>query len=172
MVLTLVTGVLVAALMEGWAAWLHGKLWHGPLWPAHRSHHPPPPAPGQRPPSGWEFNDIFGLCHAMVAAPLIMWGLTPPFDLPQQLALGVGMGMTAFGLAYGVVHDGLVHGRLPVGFLRRSAFLRRVAAAHRVHHKLGGPPFGLFCGPWALRRHAARRKQRAAARLVQSGPGR
>lgn len=166
MVVFIGLAVVVALLMEGWAAWMHGALWHGILWPAHRSHHPNHHGPRRT----WEFNDVFGLMHAAIAAPLIMWGLTPPFDTAQQMALGLGAGMTAFGLAYAIVHDGLVHGRLPVGVLRRSSYLRRVVAAHRVHHKLGGAPYGLFTGPWVLRRMARARKSKTAARLAQSLP--
>jgi beta-carotene 3-hydroxylase len=71
-----------------------------------------------------------------------------------------------------VVHDGLVHGRLPVGFLRRSAYLRRVVAAHRVHHARGGAPYGLFLGPWVLRRDASRRKMQGTVRLARKVTGR
>lgn len=165
--MTVLVGAAVAVLMEFWAAWMHGTLWHGVLWPTHRSHHPPRALKGQKRPIRWEFNDIFGLAHAMVAAPLIAWGLSPPYGWARDVALGVGGGMTAFGIAYVVVHDGLVHGRLPVGFLNRIVYLRRVAAAHRVHHAKGGAPYGLFLGPWVLRRDAARRKMQTTLRLAQ-----
>lgn len=166
--LTATVALLVAICMEGWAAWMHGVLWHGILWPAHRSHHPEAQTEGIKGRKRWEFNDIFGLCHAAVAAPMMMWGLTPPFDVAQQVALGASVGMTLFGLCYVIIHDGLVHGRLPVGKLRRIAYLRRVVAAHRVHHKLGGAPYGLFSGPWVLRREARARRTSGAQRLAQT----
>lgn len=170
MVLTAAVALVVTALMEAWAAFMHGRLWHGVLWPAHRSHHPEHMSVRRGRSGGWEFNDVFGLLHALMAALLVAYGLQRA-DVPHSLALGTAIGMTAFGCAYAVVHDGFVHGRLPVGVLRRSAFLRRVAAAHRVHHKLGGPPYGLFSGPWVLRRLAATRKKTAATRLAQTQHG-
>jgi beta-carotene 3-hydroxylase len=52
--------------------------------------------------------------------------------------------MTAFGLAYAVVHDGFVHGRLPVGVLGRVPYFRRLREAHLAHHRSNGGPYGLF----------------------------
>jgi beta-carotene 3-hydroxylase len=131
----------VAALMELWAMWLHGALWHGLLWPAHRSHHVPRRGP-------LEFNDLFAALHAAVAMGFVMAGL----EWRVWPAAAVGFGMTLFGVAYFVVHDGLIHGRLPVAFLERSTWLRRVRDAHLVHHARTGGPYGLFLGPWELAR--------------------
>lgn len=156
--------LVVAVAMDGWSAWIHGRLWHGPWWGAHASHHrgERDVAHAESSPGGrFELNDVFGVCHAAIAAPLMAWGLQQPFALGHGLALGVSCGMTLFGAAYFVVHDGLVHGRLPVGWLRRWRYFRRVEAAHRVHHRGGGVPFGLFFGPWTLR-YAARRQRRNA----------
>jgi beta-carotene 3-hydroxylase len=70
--------------------------------------------------------------------------------------------MTTFGVAYFVVHDGFIHGRLPVAFLARSAYLRRVRNAHRVHHmRSHDAPYGLFLGEAELR-FRRRRARRAA----------
>lgn len=161
---------LTAVLMEAWAAIMHGKLWHGVLWPTHRSHHrgPGDVAEAPRPAHGLEFNDVFGLLHALLAAPMMAWGMHVPVGAGRAAALGISIGMSAYGLAYALVHDGMVHQRLPLGVLKRSRTLRRVAAAHRVHHRTGGPPFGLFSGPWVLRRAAARRAAERA--LPRSRP--
>ena len=74
--------------------------------------------------------------------------------LPLELKTrsGAGLGITVFGIAYMFVHDGLVHRRFPVGPVARVPWLRRVAAAHRLHHteKYGGAPFGMFLGPQEL----------------------
>ena len=37
--LFLLTAIVTACLMEGWSAWVHRVIWHGPLWFIHRSHH-------------------------------------------------------------------------------------------------------------------------------------
>jgi beta-carotene 3-hydroxylase len=140
----------VAGLMELWAMFLHGRLWHGVLWFSHRSHHVPR--------RGWfEFNDVFAAFHAVVATGLVMAGL----EWQLWLAAAVGFGMTLFGVAYFLVHDGLIHGRLPVAFLARYAWARRVRDAHRVHHQRVGGPYGLFLGPWELRRAELRRARGA-----------
>ncbi|XP_015571724.1 beta-carotene 3-hydroxylase, chloroplastic isoform X3 [Ricinus communis] len=63
-----------------------------------------------------------------------------------------GLGITVFGMAYMFVHDGLVHRRFSVGPIANVPYLRRVAAAHQLHHsdKFGGVPYGLFLGPKEL----------------------
>ncbi|XP_077248160.1 beta-carotene hydroxylase 2, chloroplastic-like isoform X2 [Tasmannia lanceolata] len=63
-----------------------------------------------------------------------------------------GLGITVFGMAYMFVHDGLVHRRFPVGPIANVPYLRRVAAAHQMHHldKFNGVPYGLFLGPKEL----------------------
>lgn len=143
--------VTVAVLMEFWAMVLHGRLWHGVLWLTHRSHHVPR--------RGWfEFNDIFALGHALIAMTLIIYGFESDHGRLSHLMIAVGFGMSAFGLAYFTVHDGFIHGRLPVAWLARFAFMRRVRNAHRVHHRRDHEgPFGLFLGEWELRRAKQRR---------------
>ena len=69
-------GVPVAIGMELWAALLHGRVWHGLLWPVHKSHH----APRGR----LEANDILSFTHAPIAIVLILIGM------PVAFALGLG----------------------------------------------------------------------------------
>lgn len=139
--------------MEPWSRFAHRDLWHGPLAFLHDSHHQP---------SGrFELNDLFAVAHAVPAASLVIYGCIDT-SLVGQVAFGVGAGMTAFGASYAIVHDGLVHGRLPVGFLARIPWLRRVRNAHRAHHLTGGAPYGLFRGPQELRRERDRARGRAA----------
>lgn len=69
------------------------------------------------------------------------------------LQIGIaGLGITLFGMMYMFVHDGLVHKRFPVGPLADVPYLRRVAAAHKLHHaeRYNGVPWGLFLGPQEL----------------------
>ncbi len=150
---------IVAALMEPWARVLHGGVWHSALWSIHRSHHEPRHGRFER-------NDVLSAVHAPVAIVLILVGSQLPRALPSALCLGVGAGMTAFGLAYVLIHDGLVHGRLPVGRRRllRLRWLREIRRAHVVHHSLGGVPYGLFRGPAELNAEHDRRSPRSSAR--------
>jgi len=149
--------VVVAVGMDFWAALLHGRVWHAWLWKVHRSHHAPRPA-GSR----LEANDLLSVLHAPVAIALVIYGCRASEGSLREVAFGFGIGMTVFGLAYLVVHDGLVHGRMPVSALLRFRYLRGVARAHRVHHvgPAGGTPYGLFFGRWELARTAALRRSR------------
>jgi beta-carotene 3-hydroxylase len=142
----------VAMAMEPWAAWVHHKVWHGALWSVHRSHHV------ER--EGWfEANDVFAAAHALPAIVLIVYGCEAGNVWVGAVSFGIGIGMTLFGAAYALVHDGLVHGRLPVGFLLRFRLFRRIKGAHQRHHISGTYPYGLFLGPQELQ-SAVRRGER------------
>lgn len=138
---------LVASLMEPWSRFVHARFWHGPLYRVHQTHHPDPTSDRR-----WlEANDLFSLVHGIPAAVAIYLGLGVFSGPMAVVTLGVGIGLCVYGLAYMIVHDGLVHGRLPVGFLKRWRYFRRVRAAHEIHHRDGGAPYGLFLGPQELR---------------------
>ncbi|MGK0359793.1 MAG: beta-carotene 3-hydroxylase [Bradymonadia bacterium] len=156
--LWLAVGLATALFMELWSAVLHGRLWHGPLWPMHESHHVP---------SGkWEINDILSVSHAPIAMAMILYGCVGPIGVAREVLFGIGLGMTVFGFAYIIVHDGLVHGRLPVQGLAKFRYLRQVRNAHRVHHLTGEAPYGLFYGPWVVKR-MAKHKQAERARASE-----
>ncbi len=140
--------LIVAAAMEPWARVLHGRVWHHRLWGVHRSHHEPRAGRLER-------NDALSFLHAPIAAGLVVTGCQL-HGLTSAILVGMGVGMTLFGVGYVIVHDGFVHGRMPVRALSRFRFLRRVRGAHLAHHRTGGPPYGLFLGPRELMRHRAR----------------
>ena len=151
-------GAVVTVLMEPWALWLHRRIWHGPLWAIHHSHH--------RPRTGLlEGNDVFALINAPPAIALMAWGTWAGAGLPAAVAYGIGLGVSIYGTAYLLVHDGFIHERLPLGWLERSAWMRAVRTAHRVHHADGDAPFGLFAGPWEL----ARRREQLRAQRKRHG---
>mgnify|MGYP001156907792 CR=1 FL=1 len=141
------TWILVAAgtfvFMEFWARWIHERVWHGVLYSMHHSHHSP------RGPFEW--NDILSASHAPVSVAMILYGCWNEGIVPV-MAFGFGVGMACFGVAYVIVHDGIVHGRLPVNFLRKIPALEAICRAHRVHHADGMAPYGLFLGPQELRK--------------------
>lgn len=143
--------LLVAVLMEPWAMFAHRVLWHRPiLWGFHKSHH------GKKT-GRFEKNDLLSATHAPLAIVLIacaVFGLGP--TMAGDLLFGLGAGMTAFGVAYFVFHDGMVHGRLPVRFLWKVPLFARWGDAHEEHHRRNAEPYGFFLGPqelgWARRR--------------------
>ena len=156
-IIWVVSGTIAALAMEPWSRIIHRSVWHGRLSFLHESHH-------RDSDGGWEANDWLSIAHAPIAAGFIINGSLGDPGLLREVLYGVGFGMTLFGLAYVVVHDGLIHNRLPVQFLGRYKFLHRIVKAHQVHHITGKRPYGLFRGPQELRRgRPARPAERRAA---------
>lgn len=125
--------------MEG-VAWLtHRYLMHGPLWSLHRSHHEPRPGRFER-------NDLFGGLFSLPSIALIYLGT---HGTPWALPLGIGM--TAYGAAYFLFHDVLVHKRLRPRWRPQGAYLDRIVRAHLRHHrthtKHGAVSFGFLWAP-------------------------
>ena len=145
--LRLAVVAITAVAMELWACQLHQRFWHRALWPLHRSHHQPHAG-------RLEANDWLSLLHAPPAVLLILYGCLAASAWTRDFAFGIGIGMSVFGVAYFVVHDGFIHGRLPLAFLRRSRTFVRLRALHRVHHRRDAAPYGLFLAAWELRAHA------------------
>ena len=141
---TFALSVGAAVGMEFWARWAHRALWHASLWNMHESHHKPREGP-------FELNDVFAIVNAGPAIGLLSYGFFNKGLVPG-LCFGAGLGITVFGIAYMFVHDGLVHKRFPVGPIADVPYLRKVAAAHQLHHtdKFNGVPYGLFLGPKEL----------------------
>jgi len=125
--------------MEGVAWFLHRYIMHGPLWFIHKTHH-------RQERGAFEWNDLFGLLFAAVAAPLFYFGARgyPPL-------LGIALGMIGYGIAYFLVHDVLVHRRIGHRFTPLRGYLRRVHQAHHMHHAVrqrdGAVSFGFLVVP-------------------------
>lgn len=136
----IIAGILIGfPAMEAIAWASHKWIMHGPLWILHRSHH------GLRR-KGLEANDAFGLFFSAVSIHFIWRGVHG-----HPLQLGLGLGMTLYGLAYLIIHDGIAHGRFGARTLPRHAYLRRLVRAHRVHHSRdaadGTRNFGFLWAP-------------------------
>lgn len=130
-------GTLVA--MEGVAWWTHRYVMHGWGWGWHRSHHEPR--------HGWfEKNDLFAVVGAAISIVLIYAG-----SGDQGPTWWIGWGMTAYGFAYFVFHDGLVHRRWPIKWHPRGGYLKRLIQAHKMHHagrdREGCVSFGFLYAP-------------------------
>lgn len=141
----LISTVLFAVAMEYYARYAHEHWWHGDaLWFIHRTHHEPRTAL-------LEANDIFGALNAAVVMPVLMQAYFAQASYAAALRLGASLGISIFGCAYIVVHDGVHHERFWSRPLRSVEWLQRISEAHRSHHKNDhAAPFGLFLGPEEL----------------------
>ncbi|MHA6495341.1 sterol desaturase family protein [Pseudomonas borbori] len=135
------TGVvlLTIAVMEWIAVVAHKHVMHGWGWGWHRSHHEPR--------TGWfEKNDLYATVFASLAIVLIALGTAGAYPLQW-----IGAGMTAYGVIYFVLHDGLVHHRWPFRYVPRSGYFKRLYQAHRMHHAVEGKDgcvsFGFIYAP-------------------------
>src|ERR1700726_1830041 len=108
--------------VEAFAWAMHRYVMHGVLWCWHRSHHEP-----RR--GVFELNDLFAVIFAMPAILFIWLGVNV-----SSWWLSLGLGITAYGAAYAIFHDGLVHQRFAVALDGRPSFWRTRVQAHRIHH--------------------------------------
>lgn len=118
--------------MEPVAYAAHRWLMHGPGWSWHADHH-------RRHHQRWERNDRFPLTFAALTFTAMAAGASVP---RLRWLRDVGVGISAYGVAYALVHDVVIHQRLsrPV----RSPRLDRLVDAHRRHHLGGGEPYGML----------------------------
>ena len=139
---TLENIVLAVAAFAGMevAAWaIHRWVMHGSGWSWHESHH--------RPRSGrFERNDRYVLVFSLIAMTLFAIGQAVPW------VTAIAIGITAYGVAYFLLHEVLVHRRLPPPVTPRSgSYLAHLVAAHHLHHAVhtreGAVSFGFLYAP-------------------------
>jgi beta-carotene 3-hydroxylase len=149
--------LLAFAAMEALAWATHKYVMHGWLWCWHRSHHEPHEG-------GLERNDLFAVFFSAPAVAMI-WAGTHV----SSVWLWAGLGVTAYGLAYLLFHEGLVHRRFWFPFKPRRRYWRRLVQAHRLHHAVrdrdGAVSFGFLWAPppQALKAELVARRSRGAA---------
>jgi beta-carotene 3-hydroxylase len=129
--------LLSFAFME-FAAWFsHKYIMHGFMWFLHESHHKP------RKNKWFELNDLFAVFYAAIAITLIYFGL-PEFSL----MFWAGLGITAYGFSYFMVHDVFVHQRFKLLKNVDSVYFKALRKAHKIHHKVmekdGAEAFGFL----------------------------
>jgi beta-carotene 3-hydroxylase len=118
----------------------HRFVMHGFLWVLHSDHH--------RPGKGFfEKNDAFFLIFAVPSFLSILWG-----TLHRHYGLqAFGFGVMAYGAAYFLVHDVIIHQRFQWFSRSNNRYLKAIRLAHKMHHKhLGkedGEAFGLLFVP-------------------------
>ena len=133
--------LVTVVAMEAFAYAAHRWVMHGIGWFLHESHH--------RARSGnWELNDLYAAIFAVPSIVLLLGGVQlgwwPGF-------IWVGAGIAAYGAIYFGFHDVIVHRRLPTRYLPKSAYMKRIVQAHRLHHvvetKAGTVSFGFLVAP-------------------------
>ncbi|HMR92265.1 MAG TPA: beta-carotene hydroxylase [Chitinophagaceae bacterium] len=118
--------VLVAAFvaMEG-VTWLtHKYVMHGFLWYLHKDHH-------QVQPGFFEKNDTFFVIFAIPSMLLIWFGTMDNIWWSQA----IGFGIMAYGFAYFLVHDVIIHQRFKWFTRSNNVYIRSIRWAHKMHHK-------------------------------------
>jgi len=115
------------AAMELFAYVMHRWVMHGPGWFLHASHH--------RPRTGnWEANDLYFVIFAMPSILLLLGGVQWGWG---GWATACGAGIAAYGAIYLGFHDIIVHRRVGHRYVPRSAYMKRIVQAHRLHHAVG-----------------------------------
>jgi beta-carotene 3-hydroxylase len=122
------------AFMECFAWFMHKYIMHGIGWFLHKSHHEP-----RR--GRFELNDAYALIFAAPAI-YLMWLDSPGYGW----VFWAGTGISAYGFAYFLFHDILVHRRLSHKVKPANRYLQRIVRAHKIHHKNQGKENGKAFG--------------------------
>jgi len=153
--------VAALVLMEPFTALAHRVVFHGFGLGWHRSHHEPPRAV-------LEANDLFPVVFAALTVGVLSIGV---WVGGGEVLVPLGIGVTAYGAAYLLVHDVVIHRRLPWLPItdRLGTRLRR---AHNVHHLYGRAPYGFLAPvvPRALASRAEAREIDHTRRTVSRAP--
>jgi beta-carotene 3-hydroxylase len=144
---TVLVAILAFVLMEPVTCGVHRFVMHGFGARLHTSHH-------RVRRTRWEANDLFPVLFAGAVMTALAFGYDTSWE---GTVVPAAVGVTAYGVVYGVVHDLYIHRRF--GVLRVTVpLLDRLAEAHRIHHLYGGAPYGMLLPvvPAELRARAAR----------------
>ncbi|MBC8033646.1 MAG: sterol desaturase family protein [Chitinophagaceae bacterium] len=114
----------VFLIMEG-VSWLtHRFVMHGFLWHLHEDHH-------QKQPGFFEKNDSFFIIFAVPSFFCILFGSLQSIYWLQA----IGFGIMAYGAAYFLVHEVIIHQRFKWFSRSNNTYIRAIRWAHKMHHK-------------------------------------
>ncbi|MAU36261.1 MAG: carotene hydroxylase [Flavobacteriales bacterium] len=133
--INIVTVVATFSFME-FVAWaVHKYIMHGFLWSIHKDHHV------VNHENIFQKNDFFFLIFAIPSITLIFLG-------HENLTIGffIGIGIAFYGLAYFLIHEVIIHRRLPPPSKTKSKYIKAIRKAHKVHHKNRGKHDGVNFG--------------------------
>jgi beta-carotene 3-hydroxylase len=126
--------VLITFIAMEFVSWgAHKYIMHGFLWNLHKDHHEVDHS------KFTQKNDWFFLIFAIPSILLISYGIE---DL--TFLFFIGLGIACYGFAYVIVHEIIIHRRIP--FLQRlkGNYIKTIRRAHKVHHKNQGK-YGATC---------------------------
>ena len=133
--------VLFTFVIMEFVAWAtHKYVMHGFLWNLHKDHHVVDKN------KILQKNDYFFLIFAIPSVILMYYGF-------NNLSIGffIGLGILFYGIAYFIVHEIIIHRRLPPPTKTKSRYIKAIRKAHKIHHKnLGkydGVNFGMLIVP-------------------------
>lgn len=140
--LWIVVFIATFLIMEGMAWFTHKYVMHGFLWKLHQDHH------RKDHDSWWERNDFFFVFYAVISIGFfLLWRFEDIW-----IALPIGLGILAYGIAYFTVHDIFIHQRFKIFRNANNRYAKGVRRAHKMHHKhLGkddGECFGMLFVPF------------------------
>ena len=125
MILFNVIIVVVTFFFMEFVAWAtHKYIMHGFLWFLHQDHHV------VNKDHKLQKNDFFFLIFAIPSMLLMYIG----FD-GFKISFFVGIGIAFYGMAYFIVHEVIIHQRLPFFRKTNSKYIKAIRLAHKVHHK-------------------------------------
>tara|TARA_B100000963_G_scaffold177038_2_gene153968 strand:+ start:7194 stop:7628 length:435 start_codon:yes stop_codon:yes gene_type:complete len=134
--------VIATFILMEFVAWIvHKYIMHGFLWILHKDHHVVDKN------KVLQKNDYFFLIFAIPSMLLIFIGY-PSFSYK----FFIGIGIALYGLAYFIVHEIIIHRRLPPPAHTKSKYIKAIRKAHHIHHKNKGKHhsvnFGMLIVPW------------------------
>ncbi|MBA4168639.1 MAG: sterol desaturase family protein [Chitinophagaceae bacterium] len=143
--------------MEG-ITWLtHRFIMHGLLWNLHEDHH-------QKGNGFFEKNDTFFVIFAVPSFLSILFGTIDKIFWLQA----IGFGVMAYGFAYFLVHDVIIHQRFKWFTRSNNTYVRSIRWAHKMHHKHldkhDGESFGML---WVHKKYREKIKREKAAQTAK-----
>lgn len=152
----IVVGVFFVMEAVSWAT--HKFIMHGFLWYLHEDHH-------KKGPGLFEKNDAFFIIFAVPSFCSILFGTIYSIYWLQA----IGFGIMAYGFAYFLVHDIIIHQRVKWFTRSDNIYVRTIRWAHKMHHKHlekeDGESFGmLYVARKYWEKTRADRKRAAASR--------
>ncbi len=149
--------VVVFLIMEA-VSWLtHRYVMHGFLWMLHEDHH-------NKRPGFFEKNDTFFVIFAVPSFLFILFGTIERIYWLQAL----GFGIMAYGFAYFLVHEVIIHQRFKWFTRSNNTYIRTIRWAHKMHHKHLGKEEGESFGMLMVHKKYWEKIKRDKARMQRS----